>query len=335
MYCQNCGEKLSDDAKFCGNCGTPVNGSKNSSKNSAPINFDGVLGNSIDVVKSGANDFKNEWDTWSSKKKFLSIIVCCCIGWIVLSGVMGVLTPDKNADLKNSDLFDETNLGKNISIIKEYTGGYAYYSGNKTVYNYGLSGVLKNIPMDSDGFTVHGTFYDGNGKVIKEKNSDLDYFSYYTEKSNPTTIMDIQTYEFVNVSKIQITIMNPGGDVVFDETFDFDMDKFDLSRLDDKPTLEDTNSTDDSNKNSSSSDDDWDTSVSSTGRRRIEQIMDDSSSSSSSSSGVVYVGSVNSDKFHYPSCTHAKRIKDGNKITFSSRDEAISRGYSPCGVCTP
>ena len=338
MYCQNCGEKLPDDAKFCGNCGTPVNSPNNGSKNSTPINFDGILENSVDTVKSGVIDFKNEWTTWSSKKKFLSLIVCCCIGWIVISSVMGGLTPDKNTDLKNSGLFDETNEGKNISIIKESTSGYAFYSSNKTVYNYDLIGVLKNIPIDSKGFTVHGTFYDENGKAIKETNTDLDYFSYYTENSDPTTIVGIQTYEFVNVSEIQVTIMNPEGDVVFNETFDFNMDKFDLSKLDDKPDVEDTDSTDDSNKNSSStssSDDDWDTSDSSTGRRRIEQITEDSSSSSSASSGITYVGSVNSDKFHYPSCSHAKRIKEGNKITFSSRDEAISRGYSPCGVCTP
>lgn len=319
MYCQNCGEKLPDNAKFCQNCGASVNSSDDKTE-SATIDTGKILENGTDVIKSGANDFKNKWSSWSSKKKLFSLIVCCCIGWIVVSSLMGALTPDKNAEL-----FDQTNEGKNISIIKESTSGHAYYSDNKTVYDYKLEGVLKNIPKDSKGFTIKGTFYDDKGKVIKEKQKDLDYFSYYTEKSNPTTIVDIFTYEFVNVSKIKVTIMNPGGDVVFDETFDFNMDKFDLSGLDHKP--------DDSDKNSSS---DSDSNSSSTGRRRINQIMDDDSTSSlSSSSGVTYVGSVNSDKFHYPSCTHAKRIKDGNKITFSSRDEAIASGYSPCGVCTP
>lgn len=55
--------------------------------------------------------------------------------------------------------------------------------------------------------------------------------------------------------------------------------------------------------------------------------MDDSSS-------VIYVSSVNSDKFHLPSCSHAKRIKDSNRITFSSRKEAIDSGRLPCGVCS-
>lgn len=60
-----------------------------------------------------------------------------------------------------------------------------------------------------------------------------------------------------------------------------------------------------------------------------------SSSKSSSDSASVYVGSVNSNKFHSPYCTKAESIKDSNKVYFSSRDEAISSGYSPCKFCNP
>lgn len=52
-------------------------------------------------------------------------------------------------------------------------------------------------------------------------------------------------------------------------------------------------------------------------------------------SGGSYVASKNSDKFHYPSCSYADRIKSSNLITFSSRDDALSSGYSPCKVCCP
>lgn len=55
----------------------------------------------------------------------------------------------------------------------------------------------------------------------------------------------------------------------------------------------------------------------------------------SSGSGGSYVGSANSNKFHYPSCRYVNNIKSGNLITFSSRDDAISSGYSPCKVCCP
>ena len=48
-----------------------------------------------------------------------------------------------------------------------------------------------------------------------------------------------------------------------------------------------------------------------------------------------YVGSQNSDVFHYSSCASAKRIKSYNKITFSSRSNAIASGYRPCYRCHP
>ena len=55
----------------------------------------------------------------------------------------------------------------------------------------------------------------------------------------------------------------------------------------------------------------------------------------SSYGGGSYVASANSDKFHYSSCGYASRIKSYNKITFSSRSDAISAGYSPCSRCHP
>ena len=59
------------------------------------------------------------------------------------------------------------------------------------------------------------------------------------------------------------------------------------------------------------------------------------SSSSSYSSGGYYVGSVNSNKFHYPSCGYANNIRSYNMITFSSRSQAFNAGYSPCSRCNP
>ncbi len=48
-----------------------------------------------------------------------------------------------------------------------------------------------------------------------------------------------------------------------------------------------------------------------------------------------FVGSVNSDKYHYPECHHARNIFDRNKIWFSSVAEASSAGYIPCKACKP
>lgn len=48
-----------------------------------------------------------------------------------------------------------------------------------------------------------------------------------------------------------------------------------------------------------------------------------------------YVGSTNSDKYHYPSCEWAKKISPANEIWFSSAADARAHGYIPCKVCDP
>ncbi|VVB73091.1 Metal binding domain of Ada [uncultured archaeon] len=49
----------------------------------------------------------------------------------------------------------------------------------------------------------------------------------------------------------------------------------------------------------------------------------------------VFVGSIKSNKYHYPSCQWAEKIKPENKIWFSSSADARAQGYSPCKVCNP
>jgi len=48
-----------------------------------------------------------------------------------------------------------------------------------------------------------------------------------------------------------------------------------------------------------------------------------------------YVGSSQSDKYHYPSCQWAKKINPMNLVTFKSANEAQKAGYVPCKVCKP
>lgn len=45
--------------------------------------------------------------------------------------------------------------------------------------------------------------------------------------------------------------------------------------------------------------------------------------------------SKKSNKYHYPSCSAAQRIKPSNLITFNSPEEAIKAGYQPCKICRP
>ena len=51
---------------------------------------------------------------------------------------------------------------------------------------------------------------------------------------------------------------------------------------------------------------------------------------------TAYILNTNTKKFHLPSCSSAKKIKDENRETWEGdREELIGQGYSPCGQCKP
>ena len=51
---------------------------------------------------------------------------------------------------------------------------------------------------------------------------------------------------------------------------------------------------------------------------------------------TTYTLNTNTMKFHVPSCSSAKKIKDSNKASFTgSREELIAKGYEACKNCHP
>ena len=49
-----------------------------------------------------------------------------------------------------------------------------------------------------------------------------------------------------------------------------------------------------------------------------------------------YILNTNTCKFHLPSCSSVKKMKESNKKSFTGdRDDVLSLGYSPCGNCNP
>ena len=50
----------------------------------------------------------------------------------------------------------------------------------------------------------------------------------------------------------------------------------------------------------------------------------------------TYVLNKKTKKFHYPSCSSVKQMKESNKVySTDSRDDIIASGYDPCGRCKP
>lgn len=60
-----------------------------------------------------------------------------------------------------------------------------------------------------------------------------------------------------------------------------------------------------------------------------------SAQSTSSSDSASYVGNANSGKFHESYCSSVGKMSEGNKVFFSSRNDAINQGYTPCKICNP
>ena len=54
-------------------------------------------------------------------------------------------------------------------------------------------------------------------------------------------------------------------------------------------------------------------------------------SAASSTAQQAYIGNVNSKKFHLPTCPNLPAEK--NQILFSSYEEAVAAGYTPCATC--
>lgn len=65
-----------------------------------------------------------------------------------------------------------------------------------------------------------------------------------------------------------------------------------------------------------------------------EDVKDEDTQTQVKTEGT-YVGSVDSDKYHNPTCRWAKKISADNQIWFDTIDEAHQAGYKACGVCSP
>ena len=49
----------------------------------------------------------------------------------------------------------------------------------------------------------------------------------------------------------------------------------------------------------------------------------------------AYVGNKNSHVFHRSTCSSVSSMSEKNKVAFFLREEAIEKGYKPCGKCNP
>lgn len=51
--------------------------------------------------------------------------------------------------------------------------------------------------------------------------------------------------------------------------------------------------------------------------------------------GIAYCGNKNSKIFHKTDCSSVSNMKNENKVNFVNRNEAVTKGYTPCHRCNP
>lgn len=68
----------------------------------------------------------------------------------------------------------------------------------------------------------------------------------------------------------------------------------------------------------------------------VEEIMAPETIKETTEATCTYILNKSTKKFHYPSCSSVDKIKPSNYGEFEgTRDDVISKGYSPCGRCNP
>ena len=195
-FCPNCGEENEDAAVFCRSCGHDLK----------------------DVDQRIRTDKRAKTSSNALNFKSLAALV-------VIVAIVGLMA---FSFIGNSN----SNDSQNITLIKENAYGFTFVNDGVPYYNYELDGVFTNLEGDFQGYDMKARFIDEDGSLVKEYRDDYMKYAFSdSKKSQTSTLASIQTNKLYNVSYIQVEIMDPNGDIVFNESVDFDMAKMDLSGL--------------------------------------------------------------------------------------------------------
>ena len=192
-FCPECGEENEDVALFCAKCGHDLK--------------------DVDQRMKSGNHAKTSRNAPNFKALSALVVIVAIVGIMAFSFIG-----------------NNTDDSQNITLIKENTYGFTFVNDGVPFYNYELEGVFKNLPDDPKGYQMKASYYDTDNNFIKSYEDDyLSTVFHFSKDSQPFTLGSIQTNEFYNVRHIQLEITDPNGELVFNESVDFDMGKMDLS----------------------------------------------------------------------------------------------------------
>lgn len=201
------------------------------------------------------------------------------------------------------DLFGDSYTYDDIRIGGFTAGVSDYSSAGEVDYGYYANYFLEQVSSSLEGSQIVTYFYSGDelvefddGRSVCNNSTMIIDTDSAVDGNDYVVGILLHSKELVNVTHVKIVVIEKGK-VVFNATHSFSMDN-----------------------------------AKKFGSNNDKSAVD---TSDSSSHQYTYVASTNSDKFHEPYCSQAQRINDANKITFSSREEAINAGYEPCNICYP
>jgi len=326
-YCPKCGKENTSNADYCAECGSK-----------------------LDVTPVQTDKTSEGW--WSSRsrnEKILAGFSTCCIGIFLILLLAAFMAPEiTSLNVSNDNINEniteysikgvsEANATVNITCSQlnitnvkaqvDKDGNFVYkikIPQEITDIKVKVSAIAPGKTENSEEIAIQRPtteLYLDDVPTISEKNKSVtiagstDPNANVTVNSKALNITDvkikadsegkfsykIEVPQTVDSAKIQISVKVLGKKQK--------SDSISITRIISEPE----SSTSESNTTSSES----------------------TESSSDSSGSGSYVGSVNSNKFHYLYCASAKMIHSENTIYFGSRKEALDAGYVPCKRCNP
>ena len=159
------------------------------------------------------------------------------INLLVVVFVLSAFSTPTNIGTNDDNVIDFNNINddSNISLIKEETHGFVFVNnGSDPYYNFYVEGVLLNLPPNVKGYDLKTIFYGEDNQFLYEDDASITWLAKDFERSEQGNIGVWQTQNPQNVSHVEIIVLNPLGETVFNETLQFDMNKFDYSGLKEK-----------------------------------------------------------------------------------------------------
>ncbi|MCC7554361.1 MAG: hypothetical protein KO202_07740 [Methanobacteriaceae archaeon] len=146
--------------------------------------------------------FMDDFKEWSTAKKAISIIAVCCVGLIIVFGIIGALSPDANTQTTNNsnneDNSVETNSNNEDNSVET--------NSQQEKYTDGTYKVGSDIPAGEYKFTQTDEF---GGYIERASDSSMDFDSIIsndaTTDKGTTMYVTVNEGEYLKVQGGELT----------------------------------------------------------------------------------------------------------------------------------